>query len=757
VRAAHQGSSRHRWRAATAAVIALAGVAATGCRREPTSEGRLLDRLETAASGSAACDAGEAQAGPAATRPLTVGHSLRPARLTCAGGSLRITVDLPRQPSLQLAVAPLAGEPAGEASVEVRREGEAPRSFRLPLVPGRWTEQRLDLEDAGPVEIVLRAEGGAAAAWADLFLASSARRGSAARPTSLVLVSLDTVRADHMSVYGYGRQTTPRLESFAAGSLVFDRALSSSTWTLPSTATMLTGLLPAQHGANRRTRSLGSEVVTVAERLAAAGYRTAAITEGGFVGPSWGLAQGFDRYDVQPGLAWQADTRDVARTVAAAETWVRENRNRPFFLFLHTYEAHQPYVDREGFAQPFLAAADRGAAGLSRRVDPRAAPPSTEELARLVALYDGEIARTDHYLSRFLAVLQEMVGDDVAVVVTSDHGEEFLEHGDLEHGFGKVFDPNVRVPLIVRPPAARRGLAGRFSMPVSGLDVVPTLLDLAGLPHDDLPGRSLLAIAGGPRGEQERKQQPTSTERFVLVHGLPSMPRGGEERFRVDGTAGSVVLERRDGRRRLQDYDRGSLEVRPLARGRRPAELLRLATLVSWAQPGGLLARLPDDAVHLAVPEGSAVRPRALWSGTTWRLFDGAAAGAVAPGGAGAPLSPGGPHLISFELEAGGAAGPADGPGDKRWALLLKRSPGAAGSPARSADEGASSHAEVAGVASRLGLYMLVPERQTGWDPFSGALPEPARVLRGGAVAAAATARVDATTAAELEALGYVQ
>lgn len=747
-------------RAAAALLACLAGTLAGGCGESPQGfSGGVLAELEPLLGDvtAASCEGAPAPAsgGGATVQPVTVAHSLRPAVVGCDGMSFGVDLDLPRDAVLEVAVARLDDGHGAAAVVEVRRAGQPTAALPVALPPaGEWGEAAVELGAAGPARLVLRSAGGTVA-WAEPFVRPrGGRRGSG--PPSLVLVSLDTVRADHLSLYGYHRATTPQLERLAASSLVFDRALSSSTWTLPSTATMLTGLLPAQHGATHRTRSLAEGVRTLAERLGAAGYRTAAVTEGGFVGPAWGLAQGFDRFDVQPGPAWQAEGKDAASTFTAAERWVRSQAGRPFFLFVHTYEAHQPYLDREGFAAPFLPPADAGARGLSRRVDPLAPPPGPQELARIVALYDGEIARADHYLGRFVAALEEATDGAVALLVTSDHGEEFLEHGDLEHGFGKVYDANVRVPLLLRLPDGRRGAAGRVPAPVSSLDVAPTLLSLAGVEHRDLPGRSLVAVAstapasaGRARGGGAAGRPADGSADAVLVHGTPSLPLRGEERFRLEGAGPTLLVERHGGQRRVLRYDPATGALHPWPRPRRSDALLRLATLVAWGQPGGLLARLPDATRHVAVPAGSAVRPTALWSGTGWRSFEGGAAeAALRPGGPGLALSPGGPHLLAFGIEPGG------GEAELRWAVALTLADDAAGEAAAGAGDAGPQAA--AGDGGPAAAFRLVPRRQRGWTPFAGPLPQPGDVWRGGAVAAPVTVRLDPATAAELRALGYV-
>lgn len=726
--------------------------------------------------------------------------------MTCPGVVLRLPLEGRGRATLDLALGRGGGgegdrdaagdappEPAGPpptAVLELRRGGEVTTLLETPVPAEGWREHRVEVPPAGRLsraraELVLRSAGPVPVAWAGLFLdrgEASGRRGSEGRP-SLVLVSLDTVRADHLSLYGYGRPTTPRLEGFAREAHVFTRAYSSSSWTLPSTATLLTGLLPGQHGAVTVHTRLGPDVPTVAERLRAAGYRTAAVTDGGFAGFGWGFDRGFQRYDVTPGAAWHAAAKDAAGIFGSAADWVRRNRHEPFFLFVHTYEAHQPYLNREGFADPFLRPGERGK-DWRVRANPREEPPGPDGLRRMVALYDGEIARADRYLGELLDVLDEELGGRVAVVVTSDHGEEFLEHGDLEHGFGKVFDPNVRVPLVVKAPGATPGR--RVEVAVSGIDVAPTLLELAGLLHDDLPGRSLLSLASGsgeaangdgggePPGATRSPAPPSRSsprERPVLVHGLPSFPDlAGGERLRLHQGAGSLILDRmRPADDVLLAYEPASDRVGPvLSRdvGTRPGpapgsragggagsgadhdpaagtadppqtrELVesltrrlgpRLGSILAWLRSGGFFVRLPDDARRVALPEGGRIRPQGVWSGERWRSW---------PEGAATLDLEDAPHLLAFGL--------AEGRGG--WEVLLVRAT-AGGPPAEGAGE-----ADAAAVP-----YRLTAERRPPWDPFADPLPPPGVVLPGAVGHRAGTARIDDATVRELRALGYLQ
>jgi arylsulfatase A-like enzyme/Flp pilus assembly protein TadD len=296
---------------------------------------------------------------------------------------------------------------------------------------------------------------------------------------NLLLVSLDTLRADHLGAYGYAAAQTPRLDALAQAGLRFERATTVVPLTLPAHSSLLTGTFPAWHGVRDNGGFyLGDEQVTLAEALREKGFRT-----GGFVGSfvldrRWGIAQGFDRYfdefDLdafkdQPSL--DAIQRRGAEVVDTAIEWLRADRERPFFAWVHLYDAHTPYDAPEPYRSRF---------------------PST-----LKGAYDAEIAYADAQVGRLIDALEaEGRGAETLVAVVADHGEMLGEHGEATHGFF-IYEAATRVPLIVAGP----GLAPR-TVPdqVRVVDLMPTLLELLGVPSPAaVQGTSLLPLVQGKR------------------------------------------------------------------------------------------------------------------------------------------------------------------------------------------------------------------------------------------------------------------
>ncbi|MCH2171361.1 sulfatase [Myxococcota bacterium] len=324
-----------------------------------------------------------------------------------------------------------------------------------------------------------------------------------------MLISVDTLRADHLHSYGGASATSPFLDALAQEGVRFASVSSASNWTLPSHASMLTGLDPAGHGAVsfHPGEQIDAAVTTLAEYFKATGFQTAGFVGGGWVSPPQGFERGFDFF-------WSSDQSylfpgRLAQALAEARAWLSRHPRERFFLFLHTYQVHMPYTPPASNVEPFtvgLAAPQRlslsfqDLAGWARdwRNDP-------QDLPRIRALYDAEIRYADELIGGFVEDLRIAgLADSTCVLVTSDHGEEFAEHGDLFHEKAKLYQELLSVPLLVWCPG--RLLEGHVvEEPVGLVDVTPTALDLAGVAIPaNLDGVSLLPQLLGRPGEPDR-------------------------------------------------------------------------------------------------------------------------------------------------------------------------------------------------------------------------------------------------------------
>lgn len=324
-----------------------------------------------------------------------------------------------------------------------------------------------------------------------------------ARPPNVLVYLVDTTRADHLSAYGYERETTPRLEEFAREAVLFERAWSPSSWTRAATASLLTGLDPTHHGARSRSHRISLEAPLLAESLSDAGYACAAIVTNPHVVETWGFARGFEVFEDLGALAptWQdADARRVTdRVEEVLDDFAADPR--PFFLYVHTIDPHGPNTPPEPYDRLFTD--DPRTPPLPGALTPET-PPA--ELENMRAMYDGEIRFADEHFGRLLDGLRAReLWDDTLVVFTSDHGEEHLEHGRGGHG-QQLFEVVVRVPLVIRFPGGH-GAGTRVTARASLLDVVPTVLSVVGLePPAPLDGVDLLAaVAGAPADDWEAR------------------------------------------------------------------------------------------------------------------------------------------------------------------------------------------------------------------------------------------------------------
>lgn len=298
-------------------------------------------------------------------------------------------------------------------------------------------------------------------------------------PRSVILVVVDTLRADHLGLYGYQRPTSPALDAAAAEGVVFERAFATSPWTLPSFGSIFTGLLPSRHGAVSLLGAIAEDTPTLAEILAARGYATAALVCNPLLEPRYGMARGFAEYDAYPCTNEHIRRADAA--VDAALTWI-DGRQGPFFLLLHLFDPHMTYDPPAEVRGRFTGAYDVEMKLPFRRMN-RAlrfgeSRLSAAEQGFVAAAYDEEVLFVDQQIGRFIAALRERgVWRETLVVLTSDHGEELFDHGGFEHGH-TLYQEQLHVPFVVWGPGVR---GGRSQTPVSLTDVVPTVLDAVGL------------------------------------------------------------------------------------------------------------------------------------------------------------------------------------------------------------------------------------------------------------------------------------
>jgi arylsulfatase A-like enzyme len=336
---------------------------------------------------------------------------------------------------------------------------------------------------------------------------------SSERP-NVLLISVDSLRADHVSSYGYARETTPTIDRLARDGVTFAHAVSTTSWTLPAHAALLTGRHDAEHGATLPQSSLDPSIPTLAEALGAAGYRTVGLYSGPFLDPTFGLERGFEQYVActsdsalidgsrkrSRARAHVASHKDVTNPlVARAFTRAVAGRDaRPTFFFVHLWDVHYDLLPPPPYAGMFDPEYDGNFPGHAYRHAPGFKPGMAKaDYEHVLALYDGEIRFTDDTIAGMLADLERSaLLANTVVIVTSDHGDEFLEHGGKGHR-RTLFQEVLAIPLVFWAPGRLAPSVANTS--ASLVDVAPTILAITGAPGlEGITGRSLIDSTGAP-------------------------------------------------------------------------------------------------------------------------------------------------------------------------------------------------------------------------------------------------------------------
>ena len=325
-------------------------------------------------------------------------------------------------------------------------------------------------------------------------------------PPNVILISIDTMRADYLGCYDPAREASPEIDALASAGVVFEDVTSASPWTLPSHASMLTGQYPSTHGVKDHGIELTS--ATLATHLGDAGYQTMSIVNSHNIGfPDYGLMRGYDRkrwefemnvVDDQPG----DDILNKGPIITAmAIEWLNErDKERPFFFFLHYYDVHTDFTPAVEHANRFVSPYQGELTGKTKQLVKarnRMETIDEDDVRWLEEMYEAEIHTFDDVIARLFDYLDdEGLAERTVVAITSDHGEEYAEHGGLLHG-RTHYQEVVGIPFILRGPGVPAG--ARYDMPVHLVDVAPTLYGLAGVaPPPDLDGIDLTALWRAP-------------------------------------------------------------------------------------------------------------------------------------------------------------------------------------------------------------------------------------------------------------------
>lgn len=431
-------------------------------------------------------------------------------------------------------------------------------------------------------------------------------------PPDVFILLIDTLRADRVGWYGDGRGMTPALDRLAAGGTVFQRAYAASSWTNPSIASLFTSRFPSQHGVSRFESVLAPDELTLAEELAARGYATAGFSANLLIHTGVGFGQGFDTYRIYH----SGSVKDRAhRLDTDALAWIDGTRAaapaRPLFVYMHYMEAHEPLQPprdllhrlgaARGWTAEYIAALEKLASG---------APPldkmdsATIRLAE--DLYDAEIVSLDAEIGRFLAELERRgLRDNAIVVVSSDHGEEFLEHGGVGHGH-TLHEELIRVPLLISLPGQKT--RNDVYDEVSLVDVAPTLLDVLGGAPPTFEGRSRRTALEGSCLRRMWEAYFGQWRAFSELPEFGASPQRPKTQGRTLVEGRGKVIEHRDGRIEAFDLVSDPHEKNPgaLPVGQRDRLVTRLQRTVAD------LGRGRSSAGTAAIDDETRDRMRAL-------------------------------------------------------------------------------------------------------------------------------------------------
>lgn len=366
-----------------------------------------------------------------------------------------------------------------------------------------------------------------------LLIASRSRsRDHVCVDCNVVLISLDTLRADHLGSYGYPRNTSPHLDDLAKKGILFEKAISQSSWTMPSHASLFTSFYPSDLNLVYfpYPGRISENTTVLTELLKEEGYATACFHGGSFLDEGFGFDQGFDVYKSN-GQRMEQNTKDIY-------AWLSENHDKKFFLFLHNFNVHTPYTAPEPYRSYFtnnsISTDINSFMGDIKRLYRQSGSlpyENNSDLEYVVSQYDGEIAHLDHLIGQLLEeLITRGLLNKTIIIVTSDHGEEFLEHGDFGH-VRSLYDELVHVPLILWAPTLPEGRV--VSHQVRLIDVMPTVLDLLGISYSEkVRGVSLVSSVFGDSTELPALSETGST--FSLLN-PPNVIVSYERSVTVDG------------------------------------------------------------------------------------------------------------------------------------------------------------------------------------------------------------------------------
>jgi len=476
-----------------------------------------------------------------ATQQVQEGWDARSGLLLPAPSTVEWSLTLPKAAEIHfvagLARPELLDQPPSDGArliVEVEVDGQAHTVYDEPVVAGQFSYQRADLStwEEQEATVRLRSDPGATTYGDHVFVGEPVVASKKANPRTVLMVFIDTLRPDHLGLYGYHRDTTAALDHLEESSAIFTNARSIAPWTLPSARTIVTGRHPEAY----------DDTMTLQETLRAEGWATAFIAGNVYLSANFDMHRGWDLHRVGMWPPAEDVTND-------AISWLDARQGRDALLMVHYMDAHLPYLEPRGYRHLYAGTGPDGLQGEFHLPDIRRARLKAPEDQQYVRdRYDNNIRYATDQIQRLVSKLD----DNDVLMIFADHGEEFWDHGGFEHGH-TTYDELLRVPVIIRAPGVR---AGRIDAPVSLLDLAPTVLDLVEVdPATALDGESLVPLANGEAG---------AVERFTDRDHAFGRPLYGHERWGV--ITGNEKWATHEGRETLYDLAADPAESKNLLR-----------------------------------------------------------------------------------------------------------------------------------------------------------------------------------------------
>ncbi len=429
--------------------------------------------------------------------------------------SIEYKIKLPEGGFLNFGMGILSPQEAVTFSLWLKDRDKGKKIFQQRITDTeRWFDASLEIPSQDNEEIFLKfkcdsKQNGSIAFWSNPYLI---RKDAKVEKPNVILYLIDALRADSLGAYGYQRKVSPFMDKIAQQGVLFLNCYSSSSWTRPSVPSLLTSLYPPAHGVSDYIFHLPDSVETLAETLRSNGYLTAMMTDNPHVGSTANMQQGFDFLLEQPAISglFRIREKDVwlAHNSSALLNekvfpWLEHHQQMPFFLFIHNMDVHAPYIPPPPFDKIFDSNYEGNINGTFDKEKGFKQAKTPEDINHVKALYDSEIRNVDEYLRRMMIKVKNLQIDKrTFLIITADHGEEFLDHHGWNHG-RTLFNELLKIPLILYYSDNLPG-SKRIGDPVSIVDIMPTILDVLNIECNSYAeGESLLHIIKGNRRRNE--------------------------------------------------------------------------------------------------------------------------------------------------------------------------------------------------------------------------------------------------------------